>query len=98
MDGTGVQAGLTPELMLPAALLCGSGSHEPLGVFILWPAAVGYMFHSEHFNRKQQALRSRVFSHFFFQSSGAGIRMFFKPHCPRLDSQEEVAGSLEKRT
>lgn len=44
--------------------------------------------------RKQQAPHSRAFSHFFSQSSGAGIRTFFKPHCPRLESQEEVGGSL----
>lgn len=49
--------------------------------------------------RKQQAPHSRAFSHFFFfffsQSFRVGIRTFFKPHCPRLDSQEEVGGSLE---
>ena len=44
--------------------------------------------------RKQQAPHSRAFSHFFSQSFGAGIRTSFKPHCPRLESQEEVGGSL----
>lgn len=67
-----------------------------LRVSILCAAAVGYVFHSKCFAGSSRLHIPGLLVIFFFsQSFGAGIRTFFKPHCPRLDSQEEVGGSLE---
>lgn len=75
---------------LPCSKLWGG---IPRGGF-LSTAAAGLRVSFRMPSRKLQALHSRAFSHFLLRSSGAGIRTFFKPHCPRLVSQEEVGGSL----
>ena len=69
-----------------------------LRVSILCTAAVGSVFHSKPFAGSSRLRIPGVLVIFFSRSFGAGIRTFFKPHCPRLDSQEEMGGSLGVRT
>lgn len=66
-----------------------------LKVSILCAAAVGYVFHSKCFAGSSRLHIPGLLVIFFSQSFGARIRTFFKPHCPRQDSQEEVGGPLE---
>lgn len=56
------------------------------------------VFHSKCFAGSSRLHIPGVLVIFFSLHVGAGIRTFFKPHCPRLDSQEEVGGSLGMRT
>lgn len=93
--GTGAEAQV--ESLLVCSLAClesggRGGAHSPglLASLQLWVMCVLFRMPC----RKQQTLHSRAFSHFLSRSFGAGIKMFFKPHCPPLVSQEEVGGSL----
>lgn len=69
-------------------------SHDVPPSFHSLAAAAGYVVHSKCFAGSSRLHIPGLLVIFFSQSSGAGIRMFFKPHCPRLESQEEVGGSL----
>lgn len=82
------------SLFCSQACYLRTGAMTSLRVSILCAAAVGYVFHSKCFAGSSGLHIPGLLVIFFSQSSGAGIRTFFKPHCPRLDSQEEVGGSL----